>query len=226
MGVDYYSYSNVRTEPIPSRFRPTKKVVNNNKQQNELFKQISEIPPELKPFILGMMGAQLGPNGLIIPDEIDILPEVRDEFYNTIGKEPDYIDVCWNTNIIYRSTPETKLGCASRSYSGYGEFCRDLDILNKHPMPYMPPDTDVAPEYGFISTDKCILCLQGLNQIRNHYVSPEWRPDPEKYGNSSEHRFNDDSIDKKDDIHGDSWFFREFYSMMMLGAESGFVRIS
>lgn len=224
MGVDFLSYSNVRTEPIPSRFRATMKPVSNERRK-EMLKELLEAPRDMRSLILTMSGAQLGPNGLIVPDELDLSPKVRDEFYDTIGQEDDYLDVCWNTNTIYRSTPETKSGSASRSYSGYGDFYRDVNILNKLPLPYMPPSTDIAPENGFVNTEKCILCLQGLNMIRDHFVAPDWKPDAEKYGNSSDHRFDDSLTDKKDNIHEDSWFFREFYSMMTLGAESGFVRI-
>lgn len=225
MGVDFYSYSNVRTEPIPSRFRATKKTTS-NEQRKDILKDLLNISPEERTFVLTMMGAQFGPNGLVMPDEISISPELQDEFYKTIGNEDNFIAVCWETNTIYRSTPETKRGSAGRSYSGYGDFRRELTKLNKLPMPYMPPDTDVAPEYGFVSTEKCILCLQGLNQVRDHFVSPEWQADSEKYGNSDKHRFDDTIADKNDNIHEDSWFFREFYSMISLAAEAGIVRIA
>jgi hypothetical protein len=225
MGVDFYSYSNVRTEPIPSRFRATKKATTNDKRK-DILKQLLNMSQDERALSLTLLGAQLGPEGLIIPDELSISPELQDEFYETIGKEPDFLDVCWDTNTIYRSTPDTKRGTAGRSYSGYGDFCRDLKVLNKLPLPYMPPSTDTAPENGYVNTEKCILCLQGLNMVRDHYVSPDWKPDAEKYGNSSEHRFDKSLTDKKDNIHDDSWFFREFYSMIALGAESGFIRIA
>lgn len=225
MGVDFYSYSNVRTEPIPSRFRATIKPVSNERRK-EMLKELLNTPHEMRSLVLTMTGAKLTSEGLIVPDELELSSEIQDEFYNTIGKEPDFLAVCWNTNTIYRSTAETKRGSAGRSYSGYGDFCRDLTILNKLPLPYMPPSTDTAPENGYVNTEKCILCLQGLNMVRDHYVSPDWKPDAEKYGESTDHRFDDSLIDKKDNIHNDSWFFREFYSMMALGAESGFVRIS
>ena len=175
---------------------------------------------------LTLMGAQLTPDGLIMPDELEISPELQDEFYNTIGKEEDFITACWLTNTIYRRTSDTKVGSAGRTYSGYADFCRILKTLNILPLPYLPPSTDTAPENGFVSTDKCIICLQGLNQVRDHFVSRSWQPDADKYGNSTDHRFDDTLTDKKDNIHEDSWFFREFYSMMALGTESGFVRIS
>ena len=225
MGVDFYSYSNVRTEPIPSRFRATIKPVTNERRK-EMLKELLATPREMRSLVLTITGAQLGPDGLIVPDELDLPREVQDEFYETIGKEPDFLDVCWNTNTIYRSTPETKRGTAGRTYSGYGDFCRDLTILNKLPLPYLPPSTDTAPENGYVSTEKCLLCLQGLNMVRDHYVAPDWKPDAEKYGESTDHRFDDSLTDKKDNIHDDSWFFREFYSMMALGAESGFVKIA
>jgi hypothetical protein len=225
MGVDFYSYSNVRTEPVPSRFRATKKSITNEKRK-DILKNLLSMSRDERILSLTLMGAQITSEGLIIPDELELPHEVQNEFYETIGKEPDFIDVCWNTNTIYRSTPETKSGSASRSYSGYGDFYRDVNILNKLPLPYMPPSTDMAPENGFVNTEKCILCLQGLNMVRDHYVSPEWQPDAEKYGNLSEHRFDNSLTDKKDNIHDDSWFFREFYSMITLGAESGFVRIA
>jgi hypothetical protein len=224
MGVDFISYSNVRTEPIPSRFRATIKPVSNERRK-EMLKQLLEAPRDMRSLILTISGAQLGPEGLIVPDELDLSPEVRDEFYDTIGQEDDYLDVCWNTNTIYRTTPETKRGSADRTYSGYADFCRTLNELNKLPLPYLPPSTDTAPENGYISTEKCILCLQGLNMVRDHFVSPEWQSDADKYGNYNSHRFDDSLTEKKDNIHEDSWFFREFYSMMALGAESGFVRI-
>ncbi len=225
MGVDFYSYSNVRTEPIPSRFRATKKSITNEKRK-DILKDLLSMSRDERILSLTLMGAQLTSEGLIIPDELELPHEIQDEFYKTIGIEPDFLDVCWNTNTIYRSTPETKSGSASRSYSGYGDFYRDVNILNKLPLPYMPPSTDMAPENGFVNTEKCILCLQGLNMVRDHYVAPDWKPDAEKYGESTDHRFDDSLVDKKDNIHDDSWFFREFYSMMALGAESGFVRIS
>ena len=225
MGVDFYSYRNVRTEPIPSRFRATKKAVSNEKRKN-ILKDLLTMSQDERTLVMTMLGAQIGVDGFIIPDEIELSPELQNEFYETIGREDDFLDVCWNTNTIYRSTPDTKRGTAGRTYSGYADFCRDLKALNKLPLPYLPPSTDTAPENGYVSTEKCILCLQGLNMIRDHYVSPEWQPDSEKYGNSDAHRFDDSLTDKKDNIHGDSWFFREFYSMMALGAESGFVHIA
>ncbi len=225
MGVDFFSYSNVRTEPIPSRFRATKKSITNEKRK-DILKELLSMTRDERVLSLALMGAHLGPDGLIIPDELELPREVQDEFYKTIGKEPDFLDVCWNTNTIYRSTPDTKRGTAGRTYSGYSDFCKDLTTLNKLPMPYLPPSTDSAPENGYVNTEKCILCLQGLNMIRDHYVSPEWQPDADKYGNSDAHRFDISLTDKKDNIHDDSWFFREFYSMMALGAESGFVRIA
>jgi hypothetical protein len=225
MGVDFYSYSNVRTEPIPSRFRATKKSITNEKRK-DILKDLLSMSRDERILSLTLMGAQLTSEGLIIPDELELPHEIQDEFYKTIGIEPDFLDVCWNTNTIYRSTPETKSGSASRSYSGYGDFYRDVNILNKLPLPYMPPSTDMAPENGFVNTEKCILCLQGLNMVRDHYVAPDWKPDAEKFGESTDHRFDDSLVDKKDNIHDDSWFFREFYSMMALGAESGFIRIA
>lgn len=225
MGVDFFSYSNVRTEPIPSRFRATKKPTTNEKRK-DILKDLFNLSHDERTLVLTMMGAQLTPDGLIVPDELEISPELQDEFYNTIGKEEDFITVCWDTNIIYRSTPETKTGTAGRTYSGYADFCRTLKSLNKLPLPYLPPSTDIAPENGIVSTDKCVLCLQGLNQVRDHFVSSDWKPDADKYGNSDIHRFNTEIEDKENNIHDDSWFFREFYSMMALGADSGFVRIA
>ena len=225
MGVDFYSYSNVRTEPIPSRFRATKKIVSNEKRK-DILKDLLNMSRDECALVMTMLGAQISTDGFIIPDEIELSPELQNEFYETIGREDDFLDVCWNTNTIYRRTPDTKTATAGRTYSGYADFCRDLKTLNKLPLPYLPPSTDTAPENGYVSTDKCILCLQGLNMIRDHFVSPEWQPDSEKYGNSCDHRFDDSLTDKKDNIHSDSWFFREFYSMMALGAESGFVRIA
>jgi len=212
MGVDFNGFSNVRSEPIPSRFRATRKPVS-NEQREKILKDIVSAAPEMRGLIMTLLGVQATVNGVIIPDEISISSELHDEFYDTIGQEEDFLAVSWDTNTIYRSTPDTKSGSTGRSYSGYSEFCKNLNALNKIPLPYLPPSTDVAPENGFVNTEKCILCLQGLNIVRDHFVSPEWKGDYPI----------DDSLLKKDD---DSEFFCEFYSLMALGAESGFVKIS
>lgn len=212
MGVDFNGFSNVRTEPIPIRFRATRKPVSNEKREN-ILKEIVNASPDMRGLIMVFLGVQVTANGVIIPDKIEISSELQNEFYDTIGQEEDFLAVCWNTNTIYRSTPDTKSGSTGRSYSGYSEFYNNLNALNKSPLPYLPPSTDVAPECGFVNTEKCILCLQGLNTVRDHFVSPEWKGDSPF----------DDSLLKKDD---DSEFFCEFYSLMALGAESGFVRIT
>lgn len=190
MGVDFTSYSRVKSEPVPERFR-----------------------------------AKRLPVSVSDADRKDFDNELRYEFYGTIGREEDFITVNWDTNIIYRKTPETKIGSASRSYDGYGEFLSKLTKLNGGHRSYMPPDTDIAPENGIVSTERCITCLQGLERVRSHFVSPSFVADPEKYGNSYEHRLYTESVPEEDNIHDDSWFFREFYSMMSVATDSGIVSI-
>jgi hypothetical protein len=224
MGVDFTGYSNVKTEPLPSRFKP---VINKQSEKDilEFEKELQKTPKEYRSLIMSIAGASYGVDGrIILPYEVKVPDEMCDEFYNTIGKEPDFIAVCWDTMTIYRRTPETRSGTSGRSYSGYGDFCRELKFLNNGPLQYIPPDTDVAPEYGFISTDKCLTCIQALDKIRHQLVSDSWQPDPEKYCDCNNARYEED-FPKDDDRNQESWFFREFYTVMSLGAESGFVRI-
>lgn len=227
MGVDFYGYSRVKAEPVPERFR-AKRVPASAEKRRDLENRLRLAPYDVRCLILTLSGTSVGPEGqLIIPDDIEISEELRDEFYAMYRENKDFINVCWDTNIMYFKTADSKPGSAGRSYSGYGDFCTLLTKLNGgRPLSYMPPSTDTAPENGFVSAEKCLQCLQGLDLVRHHFVSAGFTADGGKYGESCDHRFKEDLVPKEDDIHGDSWFFREFYSLMTLGADGGIVRIS
>jgi hypothetical protein len=223
MGVDFHGYSRVKSEPVPEKYRATRKTISEIEKQK--FKErLLWVAPEYYSLILAENGISQEPNGeLIFPSIIEHSPELQNEFYEIYEKQNDFIMVNWNTNTIYRRTPDTKECLAERSYSGYGDFIEILKKLNKGPMPYMPPSTDAAPESGLVTPDKCLMCLQGLDKLRNYFVSESWEPDHIKYNN---HTHAIEVIDEPDnDIHQDSWFFSEFYTVMTLGADTGIVRI-
>lgn len=225
MGVDFTGYSRVKSDPVPDRFRTKRKPV--SEEDTKRFEtKLLETPHDLRAFVMVMSGASYSQNGkVILPDVIEIAQELKDELYEIMEKEEDYICISWETNTIYRRTPETKQGSAGRSYSGYGDFRKVLFELNGGRLPYMPPDTNVAPENGIVSTERCITCLQGLERLKHHFVSPSFVADPEKYGISCDHRFSDKDVPAEDNINPDSWFFREFYSMMSVASDGGIVVI-
>jgi hypothetical protein len=91
---------------------------------------------------------------------------------------------------------------------------------------YMPPSVDSPPENEFVLTASSIDCLNGLEEVKKYFVSETFEANSEKYGNSIDHRFDSKIVPSEDDIHEESWFFREFYSMITLAADGGIVKIS
>lgn len=217
MGVDFYSYSYVRTEPVPVRFRAERKTMSDDARR-EFEKELSALARDEQALVLCLRGMSRDAEGrLIIPDEVTLSEELRNEFYETIGMEDDFLHVEWETNTIWRRTADTKMAEAGRSYSGYGDFFRDVrKFYGTRSEFYMPPSTDTAPENGIVSTERCLQCLRTLEAVRWNYVSDAWVPHtdvPEESG--------------PDNRHTDSWFFREFYTAVALAANgSGVLRIS
>jgi hypothetical protein len=225
MGVDFHGYSRIRTEPIPNKYRASNKAISDY-ERREFEKEFHQLHPDLKGIVLSINGISYGSEGhLIYPSIPELSEQLQDELYEIYEKQEDFITVCWNTNTIYRRTPDTKECVAGRSYSGYGDFIDILKKLNEGPLPYIPPSIDSAPENGLVSSDKCWTCLQTLNKLRHHFVSDSWQPDYTKYINYPK-TVEDLDDDKADDIHEHSWFFRDFYTVISLGADGGFVRIS
>jgi len=206
MGIDFIGYSRVKTEPVPERLRAK-------------INPISKIAiKDLNLDTMNLVGGDAEGMIFVSPEnEYEISQELQQEFYETIGAEEDFITVDWCTNIIYRKTAGSKICRTGRSYSGYFDFCNEIDQQNQ--LVYMP-QLD-----GILSTHSCIECLQGLETVKKHFVSDEFVADPEKYGNSWDHRFNNNLVPAKENIHNDSWFFREFYSMMSVAADGGIVKI-
>jgi hypothetical protein len=223
MGVDFYGYSNVRTEPVPNEFRALKTPLL-PEERADIEESIRSAQPGLRELLMSTIGASYAPDGaLIICDKVEISEETTEKLYNLYENNEDFLDVCWYTNTIYFATPYTMKASTGRSYSGYDDFCRELTRLNGgKPLAYMPPSTDSAPECGFVSTDKCILCLQGLNSVRKFFVSDSWLPDMKAHVT----HLDDMIVPPVAAIHDDSWFFREFYSAVSAGADSGYLTIS
>jgi hypothetical protein len=223
MGVDFYGYSRVRTEPVPNNFRALRTPLS-PEERADIEESIRSAQPGLRALLMSTVGASYGPDGtLVIYDNVEISDETSDKFYKIYEKDENFLDVCWHTNTIYFATPDTKKASTGRSYSGYNDFCRELTRLNGgKPLAYMPPSTDTAPECGYVSSDKCLLCLQGLNSVRRFFISDSWKPDMNTY----EALLDDIKVSTVDNIHVDSWFFREFYSAVSAGADSGYLAVS
>ena len=220
MGVDYYGYSCVRSEPIPAAYRPI--ISEWSAEEKAEFKaKYGAAPADVRPLLLAINGVSRDSRGgFVFPQRIETADTDEKAPFRA---DPNFLEVLWDRNIVYYKTAETVEGTAGRSYSGYGDFRKLVDSLAEDKF-YMPPSTDTAPENGFLTTTDCINCLRGLNTVRKHFVSDVWVPDPAKYGNDCAHRFADAGADDVNTEH--SWFFREFYSVIHLGANGGFVRIS
>jgi hypothetical protein len=215
MGVDFTGYSHVKTEPVPKKFR-SKLLKKTEQEISEIKNLIKNSSPE-QLAIIALFGISYGIsyNNLNITYSFEISDELKEEFYKTIGKEPDFIYVDWHTNIIYRKTEDTQITVCGRSYSGYNDF-RNLLLSLSTGHFYMPPDNDYGPENGIVSTDRCIDCLGGLDRVKTYLVSESFD------GNCEQ----PDSIIKDcDNIHEESCFFREFYCMMTVASQGGIVLI-
>lgn len=187
----------------------------------EFEKELSALARDEQALVMCLRGMSRDTEGrLIVPDEVSLSEELRNEFYETIGADDDFLHVDWATNIIWRSTADTKTANAGRSYSGYGDFFRDIrKFYGARGEFYMPPSTDTAPENGIVSTERCLQCLRTLEAVRWNYVSDAWKP-----------AVSDSVVPEEggpDNRHADSWFFREFYTAVALAARgSGVLRIS
>jgi len=201
MGVDFNSFSRVKIEPVPQKYHAT------------FGKREKRLSPLLKTLALSFYNYQ-------DDDEIKLSEHVN-EFYETIASEEDFIAVNWNENIMYKKTKETRVTGCGRSYGGYWSFCRQIEDLYTGPSFYMLPSTDVPPDYGVVSPDKCIACLDVLNNVKEHFVSKNFQPDVEKYGSCVNHRFHNEIVPIEDRIHEESWFFREFYTMLSVACDDG-----
>jgi hypothetical protein len=223
MGVDFTSYSRVKTEPVPERFRARAYPIS-KKDIIKFEKELQDVPLEMRSLVMVLQGASYNAEGnIIMTSNYKISDELRDEFYEIYTNDEEFITVDWITNIIYKTTEESKSGTTGRSYSGYYDFCKLVQNLNKGM--YMPPSVDSPPENGIVLTASSIDCLNGLEEVKKYFVSDTFKADSEKYGNSIDHRFDSKIVPSEDDIHQESWFFREFYSMMTLAADGGIVKI-
>jgi hypothetical protein len=216
MGVDYYGYSCVRTEPISAKYRPATTTWA-REDQEDFEREIAALKPEERALALMLNGVgRDASGGYVYPVEFERNDALTEAFYKEYEDKEDFIGVCWEKNRIYFRTADTKLAEAGRSYSGYADFYHVLARLHggqAHHLPYMPPSTDAAPEHGFVEAEQCMNCLRGLDKVRDTFVLPSWTPDQA-------------DGDENTEMHADSWFFRDFYRVMYNGANGGVVRIS
>lgn len=217
MGVDFYAYSYVRTEPVPARFRAERKVMSDS-DRLKFERELVRLSREEQALVMCINGMSRDADGrLIVPEETTLSDELRTEFYNTIAAEDNFLHVDWATNTIWRTTEDTKFADAGRTYSGYGEFFKGVrEFYGARSDFYMPPSTDSAPENGLVNTERCQQCLRTLDVVRRNYVSDAWKPEA------------DVSVPEEEEEgpHADSWFFRQFYTAVALAANgSGVLRI-
>lgn len=201
MGVDFHGYSNVRTEPLPDRFRRVRKAPASEAAVKDRYKGLDPGMAVLARAIFG------DPED----DKYECNKKAEEEFYKTIGTKKDFLAVCWHTNTIWLSTKETKHEHASASYGTYADFHRlVLSFYKSHDImrPYMPPDTDLTNEHGIVSATNCRTCIKTLDWVRGHFVPSKW---------SAFGPYDESELEKNE------WgsFFAQFYKTVARGAESG-----
>jgi hypothetical protein len=112
------------------------------------------------------------------------------------------------------STKESQHLQTSRSYSGYSEFWEE--VKEHVPDIYLPLTMD-----SVIPSDLCQRVIDGLDKVRHHFVLDTWKPLDILDGDRIDEDLYD--CDHRDDH---DWFFREFYRVFYLGAQSGVVVVS
>lgn len=215
MGVSFRGISYVRAEPLPAKYRVKRQPVS-EKERAALTQQLALAPAILRGVILSAHGASYDEAGnLILPDRMEIDIKLRAKFYEQAEEKKDYITVVWETNTAYYKTGDSCRAGAGGGYGTYADFCRELYRVAGSRLPYMPPSTDSAPEYGVVNTEKCLMCLQGLESVRRHFVEDDWIPDPTV-------EYDVEEGDKNEY----TWLFRKFYTMMSVASQGGIVCIS
>ncbi len=217
MGVDFHAYSNIRTEPLLTEFRVAHRRWT-EKEKQELYNALNKSSSDIHSLILAVNGIIISPNGdYIFPEISKDSSEMKIKVYDYYEKKPDFITICWLTNTVYYNTPATQEYSCGRSYSGYGEFKQILAKLNKGKPLTMPHSCTTGND--LFSAEKCRQILGDLKELRHHFVQESWEPDVTKsYGMT----FEDDQEDK----HEQSWFFKEFYTLISLAADCGIMYVS
>lgn len=206
MGVDFGAYSQVVTKPVPQKYRATIKPPNKTMSRQEMVEHFSA-PGASKDDIRGLVALARMMTGIGIDQQSgqdvyasEVTIPYEEEFGQYLREHcPDYIGVQWRTNTTYHKSPDTNMVECGRSCGGYAEF---IDCLTKfnggRPLTYMPPSTDSAPEYGIVSADKMLLCLQELRKHRKHFVPDDWVYSA---------RDADSAFDETPQLHNSTWFF-------------------
>lgn len=215
MGVNFHAYSNVRTEPLPIEYRRTHRKWTETEKQR-FHDVINQDTPERRLLLLAASGVRTVSSGeLIFPEKImftDEMEEMEEKVLEHYEQTPDFIKLCFLTNTIYYKTPATHAYSCDSSYSSYSEFTELLAKLNNgEPLSIPQPFTT---DYPLISAEKCRQILGDLKVLRHYFVQESWEPDlTMDFGLSK-----DDQENKEE-----SWFFKEFYTLISLGANCGLV---
>lgn len=199
MGVDFHSYSNVCIKPIPTKYRAKKKKADKKKYYNIMNDETVGQSEKLLIMALKGIGYDRLNNDIIIPDVFEIseeaydwrdeLEELRDDnFIKECNREEEckkngekyipkfyeeLIMVNWHKDIMYYTTEETKRECCSMSYSYFSEFIDVTEEIYGSKFPYIIPDTDRAPYYGFVTGDAIRSLKDIFNYIKENYIDKE-----------------------------------------------------
>ncbi len=207
MGVEFQAYSNLRTEPLPIEYRITHRSWTAKKKQ-EFHDSINEAPSDMRSLILAMNGVSTSPSGeYVFPAKNTSNDHMRVSVYEYYESKPDFINICWLTNTVYYKTPATQKYSCVCSYNSYRNFTQLLAKLNNGKpltMPHLYPTGD-----DIIGAAECRKKLEALKELRHHFVQESWEPDATK------------DEDESKDKHKQSWFFKQFYTLISLGAECG-----
>ena len=212
MGVDFHAYSNIRTEPLPTEFRIAHRRWT-DKEKQEFQETLRSAPQDMCSLILATKGITTSPSGELVFPEISTGSEdLKDKAYDFYHETEEFITICWLTNTVYLKTPATQEYSCGRSYSGYGEFKQLLAKLNNGKPLTMPHSYTNGND--LISAEKCRQTLGELKALRHHFVPESWEPDVVQMS-------LDPTEDDEPDKHNETWFFKEFCTLISLAADCG-----
>lgn len=160
MCSNFTAFSCIKTEPVPSKYRPDKHFA---LKKAALEKRIMWVAPEVRDILIQENGASVGPGGEIVfplPDN-ETCDRLKEDFINNT----DFIYVSWDTYTVYKQTNISEKARETLLHTDYIEFVNKITSIKNCPIPFIPMFVK-----GIISADKCFECLQGLDKIHEHFI--------------------------------------------------------
>jgi hypothetical protein len=157
------AFSNIVTEPVPVMFRPEKEIA---LKKAALEKRIMWAAPEVREMLIRENGATMGPRGEILfplPSK-ETCDTLKQQFLDTSSDDKSFINVCWDTNKVYRNTALTETHSDLLKHTDYIAFINKLATIDMNIVSLIPLFIK-----SVVSSDDCLKCLQGLSSVSEHF---------------------------------------------------------